>query len=322
MSARSDFTYSLTSALEQIESGAINDLGLPGSPAFESGRLVKNGLAVAAFASFEDFIKGRIAELLRAISDAPDRPVFENLPPALQTASTIGVIDAMQFRLSGRSKLYSGDEVIKKAREHAGLVADMEGYDYRFSEWSFGHASSNISAGTIDEFLAACNSRYRFSHFGDILKSVGFDYAAAGLAAENGQFSARDLFAWRHASAHNAGQQLDVELLTTRIVAYLAVASVFDYVSSRAVSDLISQPPSNRVHEEAWEWPVSILQFQMRDEPLTLTGHPLPVEEAIFSVGQAKNILGDGKLALDCMIAVRSRQGRVQEWFFRVQQFP
>lgn len=238
MSARLRFTNSLQALLLHLDAGGIQDTALPGTPTSEATRLMKNGLSVSAFACFEHFVRERIAELLSMIRVADDLPPFEDLPERLQLAATKGVIEAVRFRLNSRSETLATSDIVTIAQSHAKAIASSAGSSYLFSDWAFGWASPNVGAGTLSDFLAACNAGKLFNEVSYVLQDVDFDYSAAGLA-EGGGIRLGRIASWRHEAAHDATLSIDVALLRTRITVYLSVAFAFDFLASFAARVLI-----------------------------------------------------------------------------------
>lgn len=314
MGAQEQFVWSMTSLLQQIDSGAIQDKALPGTPAAEATRLEKNGISVAAYTSFEHFVRGRMAELLDEIAASPDRPDFQHLPEKLQLAATQGVVEAVRFRLNLRSESLDTPDIVALARVHAEHVQSSIGLEYRFSEWAFGWSSSNISAGTLQDFLQATDAANFFNEIESVLKELRFDYAAAGLT-ENGNFRLKRFSSWRHGAAHDATLSIDVQLLRTRITAYLAIACTFDFLSSLAVRVLVD---SFGVYGKvkADRSGVSMGEFRNGNggqRELSVADEP---PRAFYSVEHCKEELASRTLPLSGLVVVRDAQQQIVDWFF------
>ncbi len=315
MTSQESFVWSMRSLLEQIDSGAIQDKALPGTSAAEATRLEKNGLSVAAYASFEHFVRGRIAELLSEISSSPDRPPFHDLPEKLQVAATQGVVDALRFRLNLlRSESLETSDIVELTCAHAGKVHSSLSTEYEFSDWSFGWSTSNISAGTLSDFLQAVNAPALFNEIESVLKELRFDFASAGLT-ENGNFRIKRFSSWRHGAAHDATLSIDVQLLRTRITAYLAIACTFDFLASLAVRILVDGfGPYGPVVPDRADVRLNELNYAGGDE---LEFHDGAAgQQRFYSVKHCQETLGSRSLPLSGLVVVRDLQQQLVDWFF------
>lgn len=315
MTAQESFVWSMRSLLEQIDSGAIQDKALPGTAAAEATRLEKNGLSVAAYASFEHFVRGRIAELLLEISASPDKPPFHDLPEKLQIAATQGVMEALRFRLNLlKSESLDTSDIVDLTCLHAGKIHSSLSANYEFSEWSFGWSTSNISAGTLSDFLQAVNAAAFFTEIESVLREVRFDFASAGLT-ENGNFRIRRFSSWRHGAAHDATLSIDVQLLRTRITAYLAIACAFDFLASLAVRILVDGFGSyGQVTPDRSDVQINELndagggELELRENGAT--------QDRFYSVKHCQETLGSRSLPLSGLVVVRDLQQQIVDWFF------
>jgi hypothetical protein len=313
MTARERLVTSLQALISHLDSGGIQDTALPGTHAAEATRLTKNGLSVVAFTTFEHFIKERVAELLGAISSAKTLPPFHDLPEALQLAATRGVVDALNFRLRQRDESLDTSAIVTLVQSHAKAIVSSHTSSVIFSDWSFGWASSNINQGTLIDFLRACNAGHLYNDIQNLLRDVGFDYSAAGLA-ENGNLKLSRIAGWRHVAAHNATISIDVELLRTRTAAYLAIAFAFDLLASLAVRVLIdgfsnaTQPPQ-RSSVALRDLRPTGSQFQLSDLSRTAAG-------TYYSPNHCMDSLTEKETPEIGAVVVRDAQERVIDWFF------
>lgn len=308
-------SLSLRALITHIDNGGIQDTALPGTPTAEATRLTKNGLSVSAFASFEHFVRGRIVELLSAITSSPDLPAFEELPERLQLAATRGVVEALRFRLNTRGDGLELKDAIEFVQEHSRVVATSLDTHYEFSNLSFGMASSNVGAGTLQDFLSACGSGRLFDEIEPLLRDIDFDYSAAGLGSDAGRLRLRNFTAWRHEAAHNATASIDLELLRTRLTAYLAIAFSFDYLASFAVRVLIDSfgayGPSDV--DRGFLTLRNLLPSGTTFELTTLSGS---VVGSYYSVAHCADALSKTSLPLTGAVLVRDAQNQVLQWFF------
>ncbi len=314
MSAREQLTASLQALLGHIDSGAIQDTALPGTPSAEATRLVKNGLAVSAFTSFEHFVRQRMSELLVEIEAAPDAPPFQDLPEGLQLAATRGVIEALRFRMGLNSDDLELKDAIALAQLHAGRIVSTGSSGYQFSPLAFGWARSNISAGTLNEFFSACGARHFGAQLGGVLTRQRFNFAAAGLS-DSGQLKVKRLSQWRHSAAHDANHDIDVPVLRTRITAYLALAAAFDFLASLAVRILLDgfgvyghAKPEANASDIYHLVPGNSGGFELE--------RPAHQKQHFYSIEHCQTVLGVLAMPLNGMVVVRDAADQVVDWFF------
>ncbi|MEV4121764.1 hypothetical protein [Micromonospora sp. NPDC049645] len=314
MDARERLIKSLNALITHLDSGGIQDTALPGTPAAEAIRLLKNGLSVSAFACFEHFIRGRISELLRLVSTADDRPPFDQLPKGLQIAATKGVVEAVRFRLSQRGEGLDTPDIVALAQSHADAIASSRSNSYSFSDWTFGWSTSNVGAGTLRDFLAAVDAVQLYDQIGDTLREVGFDFAAAGLA--NGSvLKLGRIAAWRHEAAHDSTISVDAALLRTRVIAYISVAFAFDLLASLAVAVLINGFASG-ASASASRSGISVNflgpsgdKYQLQDRSGGDLGN-------FYGIAHCQDHLGKRSLPSVGAVVMRSSQGHIVDWFF------
>jgi hypothetical protein len=305
---------SLNALLLHIESGAIQDTALPGTASAEATRLVKNGLSVSTFACFEHFVRSRMAELLRLIETSPDLPAFDDLPQALKGASTKGVVEALRYRLSVGSDELDFQAMVALVQEQASRMASTRTAGYQFSHLAFGWSRANVNGATLQEFLGACGAPKFFNEFSHVLQAFGFDFSAAGLA-ENGQFKIGRLAQWRHVAAHDATHKVDVQILKTRIVAYLSLAAAFDFLGSLAVRILIDGfglygPTSPEVSASG----ISLL---VRGTGDSVTRTSVDGTAATFySLAHCRDSLGSADLPLNGIVVALDSSSQLVDWFF------
>ncbi|WP_147457446.1 hypothetical protein [Micromonospora sp. CV4] len=305
---------SLQALIYHVDSGGIQDTALPGTPAAEAIRLLKNGLSVTAFACFEHFIRSRITELLELVSTAKNLPPFQELPEGLQLAATKGAVDALKARLNMRNELMDTATIVSLAQAHAIAIASSRQMPYGFSEWSFGWSSSNIGPGVLQDFLGACGAKHLYGEIGPLLKDVSFDYSAVGLAEGSALKLAR-IASWRHEAAHDATISIDIELLRTRIVTYLAIALAFDVLASLAVQHLINGfiAPQVGMATRSAVGLKQLLPASVQLELQDMNGSPI---QQFYSVDHCRDQFGNLDTPRNSAVVVRDTQGQIADWFF------
>lgn len=314
MTASADLCKSLNALVDHVERGEIRDTALPGSPPAEAMRLVKNGVSVSAFSGFEHFIRTRVSELLNTICSHPQRPQFTDLPIDLRTAATMGVVEALRFQLSPRQGKYTREESIARVIAEAADIASLRDHSYTLPGWSFGHSGSNVTAGTLTEFLKALGLPNPQKELADTLDRIGFDTTAAGLRSESGELTLKDAFVWRHTAAHDAQVSIDAEVLITRITGYIAIATAFDYLATRATSKLLVPGGTSPTG-------IGYLDFPSLDgtSPPTCREMSKDAEEAIrhaFTPAAARAALAKDSIPPAQMIVIRDQRTQPRDWFF------
>lgn len=310
--AREQFLQSLNALMDHLNAGGIQDTALPGTATAEAMRLVKNGVSVSSFTCFEHFYRGRTKELLDILTSDPSRPSFPDLPNRLQMAATRGVIEALRFYFNRTDGSLDVTDIVSIAQAHAATIASSSQTNYSISEMAFGHAGSNIGAGSLKDFLTACDGAPYFDQIADVLTAIKFDYVAAGLAS-SGALKLSGFALWRHDAAHDATFNVDVALLATRISAYVAIAAAFDFLASLAISNLLTPSPSPTRRDwrsvSRYELVPANPDFELLDSNGTSAG-------SFYSVSHCKSTLGESTLPYTKFIVVRGIADRISDWFF------
>lgn len=232
MAARDDFVDRVQAIRHAVtDSGSLEVLQhQPAVPAKdEAARLFRNGLAVAGFAVLEDFLRSRTGEVLARFTGCP--LAFEDLPEALQSFTTTGVVSALKFQVDMRSR--QGEDVsgLIKAAGHA--LASTDSSAYELSGLAFGQARSNLSRDDLKELLRAFNVKDGWGNTQKLANRMGFP---ALSLRDDFQATARR----RHAAAHRGGAEIALGDLQELPVQILGIAATFDAVLSRSAFLLVS----------------------------------------------------------------------------------
>jgi len=227
VTARDDFLASLDAIREAASySALLHSAPAPGTNIDATrAALLRRGLMVVAFVSLEAFLKDRFAELLELLSGTSMR--FVDLPPALQQATTRGVLEAtvVQARMSDSTD-GSLLDVLQDAGAAVGCTALGPG-NIRLHRFAFGHASSNLKADDIKDALAALNVKDPW----DEIRVVA-DRAGLGALPLLGPY--QEAYRRRNRAAHRADAAVAVTDLQTFVNQALGVGLGFDVVASRA----------------------------------------------------------------------------------------
>jgi hypothetical protein len=195
----------------------------------EAARLFRNGLAVAAFAVLEDFLRSRTAEVLTRCSGCA--LPFEDLPERLQNFSTKGVVAALKFQVDMRSR--SGEDVSGFIRSAGRALASTDTVTYELSGLAFGQARSNLGQADLKDLLGAFNVKDGWGSAEGLGKRMGF---ASLSLRDDFQGAARR----RHTAAHRGGAEIALGDLQALPAQVLGIAATFDALISRAAFHLVS----------------------------------------------------------------------------------
>lgn len=290
-------------------------MALPGTPAAEATRLLKNGLGVASFACFEHFFRERTAELLTTISAAPDLPPFHELPDGLQLAATKGVVEAVRYRSRLRDESLDTASVVTMVQNQAKFVTSTADSSYSFSDWTFGWDSPNVTIASLRSYFDALGCGGLFNYMDKVLKDAGYDAAAAGIA-EGANLKLSRVAAWRHEAAHDATLTIDVQILRTRITTYIAVAMAFDYLASLATRLLLDRfsgmgPFLPLSPDDMQVYTLNTVgdQHELRD------AHGIAIH-TYFSAAQLRQELPERPLPGLGMVVVNDAQRLAVDWLF------
>ncbi|MGX1951150.1 hypothetical protein ACWIGY_12760 [Streptomyces anulatus] len=199
----------------------------------DPSRLMRNGLAVVAYSSFEDFFASRTGEVLDSF-DAT-RVGFDQLPEKLKEAATVGAIRALGFRMN-----FEADASTKRAyiQRHSALITTTATSGYKFSPLSFMPSSSNLSDEDVERCLKALLVEGPWVELEKVTSRIG--YGVAGLRQRLKQLAAQ-----RHEAAHAAHADISVADLRQFPHDLLAFSAAFDAVFSRAVDEILRRGVSS-----------------------------------------------------------------------------
>lgn len=221
----------LFSRLEAFRDALTGDALKPSSIASaerDPAQLLRNGLAVIAFAMLEDFVRSRTQELLAGM---PGRRSFSDLPEKLRIASRRGALDAALLR--ARYVANRGEDPQAFLVVAAQEVASTASRAPSISQWSLGHGSSNLQASEVGEILNAVNVGGSWECLNQLARRAG-----------SGGFVLRDAFRElgkrRHHAAHDGSASIPITDLETAPDQITALAFAFDAVCSMAVKRFLS----------------------------------------------------------------------------------
>ncbi len=147
--AREDYLSRMQSFVNALTVDTIKTKSLTDIVHNDIARLLRNGLAVVAFAALEDFIKNRTSEVLGQIGTSPVK--FTELPEALRIAATYKAISALSYQISIREKADRTAYIQQQAMN----IASTASTPYVITPHAFGYSQANISDETISEIMRA-----------------------------------------------------------------------------------------------------------------------------------------------------------------------
>jgi len=192
--ARSHFCKRIVSIRSSILEFNLQDIPAIGAESIarnDSARVLRNGLVIQCFNTFEDFVRDRIAELLEEIQSSG--VAFSTLPTGLQKAATMDVLRAIGFQ----EKLTSVENRMAFIQEHCRKVSSTNGEDFMLSEISFFHSASNVSKENIKGVLDAFAVQKPWQQMLSLCSRIGVSAMPMENVFKN--FSQR-----RHSAAHRS----------------------------------------------------------------------------------------------------------------------
>lgn len=222
--ARQDFLVRLDTL-----AACLNEANLSDGPPTERLRnqvagMMRQGLAVLAFAAFEAFIRERTAECLRNF----DRNfvAFADLSDAIQDAVTIGATRGLLFRF----KFEDPANRLTWALGQLKAIAASDTSLTSFSELSFGSDKANLDEDDIPQILKSFGVDKPWPNVTDVAKRAGI----GGLLDAKAQFI--KIKQTRHSSAHEVTSTVPHGDLTSSIQTIRGLGVGFDMLLSHAVS--------------------------------------------------------------------------------------
>lgn len=221
---------------------AITDFGLrdlphiPANHAHNSSvRVIRNGLAIQAFNTLEDFIKARTREALNLISRSSVQ--FSHLPERLQKATTIDVIAAIQFQL----KMQDVSSKVAYTQSHAMQIGTTVNPPLGLSDISFFHSSSNISTEHYSDSLRAFSIKDPWAQVSGLISRIG-------VSAVGGETLFKELANTRHKAAHDPTASVSEVDLEQALRDATSLAAGYDILLSYCLQRIIvlsATPPAH-----------------------------------------------------------------------------
>ena len=186
--------------------------------------MLRNGLAVLAFAITEDFIRDRTAEVLSGFSNATVR--FDDLSDDLQQAITFSALNGILFRARFQEKATRIQWLLSELPPIVHAATNIT----NLSKYSFGQSSSNLSDDDPTKILAAFGVANGWVAISKTAKRIGLggvpDYAQAF----------KDLAKRRHSAAHTVATVIPLNDLMNSVQSIIGICCSFDLLLSKALS--------------------------------------------------------------------------------------
>jgi len=198
-----------------------------------TARLLRNGLAVVGFAILEDFVRGRLKEILARVgsSNIP----FDELPDPLRNAAVLGAVHALAYH--GELRRRQGDDYVSFIQEHGCLIGSTRSASYKISEMALGWDRPNLSASDIKDILTTFKIRDGWGNIEALAKRVGL--ASPSLREDFSQAARR-----RHRAAHLATADTEVTHLMSFGHQAIGIALGFDALLSCSLRRLLDRDSS------------------------------------------------------------------------------
>ncbi|MFZ4595507.1 MAG: HEPN domain-containing protein [Verrucomicrobiaceae bacterium] len=221
--ARKAFCERIATIREAVDAFNLRDMPLHSSNATHNAsvRVIRNGLVIQCFNTFEDFLKARMSEVLTSLS-ARLRSI-QHLPEKLRDAATVGVISAIQFQL----KLQDASSKARFVQDCAGKIFSTTLGSIQLPEIMFFHSASNISHEQYKEALSAFGIQSTWDQVRNLCSRIGI----SGMPPQE---VFRSFATRRHQAAHEAGTTISELDLLQSIIDATGLALCFDVLLTNA----------------------------------------------------------------------------------------
>lgn len=308
--ARSNFESRIATLRDCLNDPAVAD-GPPSDIQKNAiASMLRNGLAVLAFAIVEDFIRDRTAEVLRGFSSTTVN--FDDLSDELQNAVTISALGGILFRAKYQDKENKIPWVLGQIPPIANAATNIT----NLSQYSFGQSTSNIGDDEPAKILSAFGIAGGWTSIGATAKRIGLggalDYAQAF----------KDLAKRRHSAAHNIAAKIPLNDLLNSLKTILGISCSFDLLLSKALamhnSGIIPDKKKSPVSEKnlvlkfVSPHPSQIGKF--REQIETSNGATLRTTKIFASLAEARTDVGARAIAKGAYIVFQASNGVPESW--------
>jgi len=303
--ARSQFCQRLSSIRSAMVDFALHDLpAIPTNLARnESARIIRNGLVVQCFNTFEDFLRERISEILNIIENSG--LAFSDLPADLRKAATSESLKAIIFQL----KIQDPADKVSFAQDHCEKIGSTKNTPFCLSDFSFFRANSNVTKEELRSALSSFNIDKPWDQIWNFCSRIGLSAMAAETVFQD--FSQR-----RHRAAHRANTSISEVDLTQSLSDATALSMGFDVLVTKAANDIMNSqlsPNPTKFSSIGSGIPLRFIKFrngkyiEIREGSLrSRKSDPFPSNLIPNAFQRAQNEKG--------ILVIYDNSGRVVEW--------
>jgi hypothetical protein len=187
----------------------------------DSARIIRNGLVVQCFNTFEDFVRERCAEILNHIETSSVS--FGDLPSGLQNAVTIESLKAIGFQI----KIQDPSNRINFVQNHCEKISSTKRVTFSLSEIAFFHSAANVTKEDIKSTMSSFMIENPWEQIRDLCSRIGLSAMAAETVFQD--FAQR-----RHRAAHRANTSISEVDLSQSLLDASGLAIGFDVLLSMA----------------------------------------------------------------------------------------
>jgi len=238
MSAKSDLFTRLEYLDEAIKNPALISTDIAMTPHNGSANLLRKGLGIVAFNILEDFIKNKTQETLDNISNTGIS--FSDLSEKLQTASTLGALNALKFR-ADLEKKNNGNWQQLIHEESLKIYSSTSEGNFALSKFSLLSSGSNVTPKEVIDTI----STFGISGGWTKLQNISDKINAGVLRLDE---SYKNASSRRHKSAHTVNFLYQYTWLEAIKKEILAISASFDILLSariRQIKNNTSLPMNN-----------------------------------------------------------------------------
>lgn len=281
-SARIEYYASLRAMLALTSDSLLTDTFPPNDPHNRGARILRHGLAVAAFSSLEKYIERRFEQLMGGLTAGPMvYGAFSNdLKKFLTVEAVVGLATRTKFRAHADRQPYSE----AKLREIGAYLAGTGPY----AAIGFSPRGSNVSRADIEAAFKACGVSNCWSHMRSISSNIGS--SRVSLASDFDQLART-----RNRSAHDPSGNVPTSDLVAHIQTAILIGISADILSTSIENAyaLSSTPAELRRAISRMAFPVRYVDEQADGHWLerSFNGHPVkryPSEALAIAGAQAR----------------------------------
>jgi RiboL-PSP-HEPN len=222
--ARSNFVNRISVLRDSLGDSALAD-GPPANIQKNAvAAMLRNGLAVLAFAIIEDFIRDRTAEILNSFSSTTVK--FDDLSEDLQQAITVSALNGILFKSKYQEKNNKIPWILAQLPPIASATTNIT----NLSKYSFGQSASNIADDEPAKILGAFGVAGGWNAIAATARRIGLggalDYAQAF----------KDIAKRRHSAAHDTTTKIPLNDLINSVKTIIAICCSFDLLLSKALA--------------------------------------------------------------------------------------